>query len=389
MKNNNLMNRFLLSAKIFMIRYLIFNFLFLFIGCTKVKYFDIDNVPDFPPRLSVTALLDGEKGVFNITIMESHSLAFYGQRFELTREIIRNGEIRLYEDGVLIHSQSGLFDMSIDEFRTQRNGYRHIVSGIDTRPGGEYRLVVDVEGYPMVVSTSIMPPALVVSASMNTSTTLIARNIKEIKSVGYGLQNFGNSNNYNSYGHFWPVSAQVSDPDPNAPNYYVLEIFHRHENNHHESGNYNWGIGFPDLMILRDVDMDPAFGQVNVTSNTDLYLFSMLLLGDITFSSENVSRTFYARFLRINDDQDSAFDDDPDFEKVTTNHTIYLRAKHITPATYRYYRSIRQQESINQLFSEPVNVVGNFEGGYGIFSVYNTTSIPLLEWESYEYRKKE
>ena len=387
MKNNSLTNRFLRFAKIFVIRYLVFSFLLL-LGCTKVKYFDIENAPDFPPRLSVTALLDGENGDFNITIMESRSLAFYGQGFELTREIIRNGEIHLYEDGVLIHSHSGQFDMSIDEYKTQKNGYRHNVSGIDTRTGGEYRLEVDVEGYPKVVSTSVMPPALDVSASLDNSTHVFMSDIKEIRSVGYGLQHFGSSAQHNPWGTFWPVSAYIADPDPNAPNYFVLEIFHRHENNHHVSGNYNRGIGVPDLMILRDVDMDPTAGQMDISSSTDLFLFSMLLLGDITFSLENVSRTFYTRALRTVYEQDPSLDDDPDFEMVTTSHTIYLRAKHITPATYRYYRGIRQQESINLLFSEPVNIVGNFEGGYGIFSVYNTTSIPLLEWEAYEYREK-
>ena len=381
MKNNSLINKCLSSAKIFMI----FNCLYLFNTCVDINYLDIDTV-EFPPKLSVSALLDGENGVFDITIMEGHSLAFYGKGFSLTREIICNGEIRLYEDGVLIHSKSGPFDMSIDEYKTQQNGYRHIVSGIDTRPECKYRLEVDVEGYPMAVSTSIMPPALVVSASMDTSIALLALNINRISSVGYELQDFGNSNKLPN-GRFWPISVQIADPDPNTSNYYVLDVLYRYENNHQESGQYNWGIGVPDLQILKDVDMDPASVMMNTRSEIDFYLFSMLLLGDITFSLENNSRTFYARTVHISNNQIDD-DDHPDMKKVTTHHTLYLRAKHITPAIYRYYRSLRQQESQIALIGEPVNIVGNIEGGYGIFSVYNTTSIRLLEWETYEYRKK-
>ena len=384
MKYNSLINRKFRAVKIFIIRFSIFNCCLLFASCYKDYYYDIDNAV-FPPKLSITAFLDAEEGVFDISIMESRSLGFYGNGFSLTREIICNGEIRLYGDGELIHSISGPFDMSIDEYKTQENGYRHIVSGIDTRPGCEYRLEVDVEGYPMAVSTSIMPLALDVSASIDTTIRVDITNIHEISSVGFNLQNFGN-NNRNQLSTFWPVSAHVSDPDPNTPNFYVLEIFHRYENNRHESENYNWGISVPDLMILRDVDMDPTLGQMN-TIRADLYLFSMLLLGDVTFSLDKISRIFYARALQIPNHQNDN-DDHPDMEKVTTQHTLYLRAKHITPASYRYYRSIRQQESVIQLFSQPVNIVGNIEGGYGSFAVYNTTSIPLLEWEAYEYREK-
>ena len=388
MKNNSI-KKFVHSAKICTIRFSIFNFLLLFATCVKVKHIDIEGA-DFPPKLSVTAFLDSENGVFDLTIMEGHSLAFYGQGFSLSREIICNGEIRLYENGALVYSVSEPFDLSVEEYHTKQNGYHHIINGIDTHPGSEYRIEVDVEGYPMAVSTSVMPSALVVSASLDTSIQLNMKDITEINSVNYGLRDFGNSNSWTS-GKFWAFSAHVSDPNPNVPNFYVFDLFYRYENTHHESGYYNWGIGVPDLMILKDVDMDPTFAMSGTSSHSDLYLFSMLLLGDITFSLENVARTFYASVAQIKNNQsvdDSFLDDHPDYEKITTHHTLFLRIKHITPATYRYYRSLRQQESQILIIGEPVNIVSNIENGFGSFAVYNTTSIPLLEWETFEYRQK-
>ena len=385
MKNNN----FVKFTKSFFIHFSVFTCFLLFPACMREKLFDIDT-NDFPPKLSVTAFLDGEKGVFDISVMEGHSLAYFGQVFSITREIICNGEIRLYENGELIHSVSGPFDLSIDEYRTQKNGYRHIFSGIDARAGAEYRLEADVEGYPMAVSSSIMPPALVVSASMDTSLRVNMKKIKEVSTVGYELRHFGNNNKLPEM--FWPVFARVADPDPNATNYYVFDLLYRQENSKNEAGNYNWGIGVPDLTILRDVDMDTEFALFSTGANYDLYLFSMLLLGDITFALENVSRTFYAETVQINNNQiidDSFLELHPEIEKITTSHTLYLQAKHITPAIYRYYRSLRQQENTNVLFGQPINIVSNIEGGYGSFSVYNTTSVPLMEWETCEYRKKE
>jgi len=83
--------------------------------------------------------------------------------------------------------------------------------------------------------------------------------------------------------------------------------------------------------------------------------------------------------------------ENPDFEKITTRHLLILRVRNILPAIYRYYQDLTMQNnSRGGLFGEQTaTVVGNIENGYGSFAVYNTTSIPLLEWETYEYRKKE
>ena len=72
------------------------------------KELDIELI-GFQPKLSVTSILNGGSGIFDIRLMEGTSLA---ERYYRDIEIICNGEIRLYEDGELILSIPGPFDMS-------------------------------------------------------------------------------------------------------------------------------------------------------------------------------------------------------------------------------------------------------------------------------------
>jgi len=103
------------------------------------------------------------------------------------------------------------------------------------------------------------------------------------------------------------------------------------------------------------------------------------------------TRNFFATVTEIPNHQefdDSELLDDPDIEKITTQHSLYLRVRSISPAIYRYYRGMSSQLTDNMFTEHPTVVVGNIENGYGSFAVYNTAIIPLLEWETFEYHKK-
>ena len=169
----------------------VFLFFSIFVACDLTKELDID-FPSLPPKLSVTAILNGGSGVFEIRLMEITSIA---EKYEFTKDNIRNGEIRLYEDGELIFTLPGPFDMSKkitsqgDGWKWGKNGYYYVTGGMDTRAGSDYRLEVDVEGYPMAVAASVMPTAPVVSANMDTSVQVIKKNVVEIGAAGYWISN--------------------------------------------------------------------------------------------------------------------------------------------------------------------------------------------------------
>jgi len=334
-----------------------------------------------PPKLAVTATLDGGNGVFFVSIKESLSLVEYNIRTS-TKKNIRDGEIRLFEDEVLMRSIPGPFDMSTslsqsgEGWTLGRNGFQRVSFGFDTQPGSVYRLEVDVEGYPMAVASSVMPEAPVASTGMDTSVQVIRKNVKEIGSVGYWLSNMGNW--WETFPErYWPVSVNVGKPGGN--NYISLEIL-----KYHNYWEYFWGIGGSDASILLESGMD---SKLLNSEQADLYMFSMLMASDF----KGTTRNFYAAIDESTyhqENDDSYLDDHPDFEKITTRHSLVLRVRNITPATYRYFRSLSLQLTNDMFTEQPTTVVGNIEGGHGIFSVYNTVRIPLLEWETYEYRKK-
>ena len=291
---------------------------------------------------------------------------------------------------MLILSIPGPFDMSReitdfgDGWRVGRNGFRRVLGGINTRPGSVYRLEVDVEGYPMAVATSVMPVAPVVSASMDTSVQIIRNNVRQIRTAGYWLSNIGNWYWIENYpDRYWSVSVSVEVPDENN-NHFTLEIY-KHERSVIRNWGYSWGIGASDVSILLE---DGMSSELLGNENVDLYLFPMLM----TRNFRTAPRNFFAAVAEIpnnSSDDDSQFENDPNFEKITTNHLLFLRVRNITPATYRYYRTISLQFADVMLDEQPTIVVGNIEGGFGSFAVYNTTSVPLLEWETFEWRRIE
>lgn len=369
--------------------------LILIVGCdlTMIKELDIERLA-FPPKLSITAILDCENRWFEISLMEGRSLADYAKPVNVNKKILRDGEIRLFEDGILIQSIQGPFDMSIDEgvppdYQTRKNGYRRILTGIIFKPGSVYRLEADVEGYPIATSTAVMPVAPVISASMDTSKQVIRKNVREIYSMGYSYRGLWNETLPDKY---WPVSVQITDPDPNVINYFALDILKMErivvDNTQIGFKSYYWGIGGSGVSILLEEDMN---NELLGNEHVDLYLFSMLPTNDLAFSWENPSRTFYAAIAEIpkhQNNDDSQFEDDPDFEKITTRHSLSLRVTHVPPVVFHHYRSLNQNFT-GGLVEQPVLVVSNIENGYGVFSALNSARVYLLEWETYEYRKKE
>jgi hypothetical protein len=316
--------------------------------------------------------------------MEGRSLAEINNQNYRNKEMFLNGEIRLYEDGTLILSKPGPFDMSAkitnfgNGWKWGRNGYWGASSGIVTHAGSTYRLEVEVEGFPMAVSTSEMPATPVISVSIDTSVQVIKKNAREIITVGYSLNNLG-SDCVNCPEKYWPFSITVDVPGDN--NYFALDIV-----NVEPTRNIIWGIGGFDATIFTEINMD---NQLLGSNLADLYLFPVLVTKNIT---KGVARNFFAVAPDIPpnpDFGDDYLDKHPEIEKVITTHNMVLRVRHITPASYRYVNTLSMQSSANMFNEQPVTVASNIENGYGCFSVYSAAYTTLLWWETFEYRRKE
>ena len=346
----------------------------LLVACDGMKTeLDITSVA-FPPKLSVTAILDGREGSFGIAFTEGRALADYSKPLPDNREIIRNGEIRLYENGNLIWNKQGPFDMSVGvQFHElewgmsfeHRNGYVHIEYGIVTSAGSEYRLEVEVDGYETVVSTAIMPDEPAVAASVDVSSEVMKDKVKWISSLNESARNYGYA--------FWPLTVQITDANPGERKYYALDVSMKtdeyYDGVYEKTFDERYGIGASELSKLQDnPDVEAEELLINVDP-ADLYYFSMLLQSNVTFSRGNNILNYYVG-RKQQYYYPSCSDDLPDgilphqVVKVTSHEQYSLRVKRITTETFRYYRSLTLQDAGIGFFSEPVTVVGNIEKGY-------------------------
>jgi hypothetical protein len=270
-----------------------------------------------------------------------------------------------------------------------QKGYLLEAEGITTRAGSAYRLEVEVEGYKMVTSTSVMPFPPVVSASIDTTVTVYKKNIIDFSSLrGYSYSS-------GEEGNFWPVSLQWGERNVGR-NYYALEM---HEQRVTIEGApeewnkdivYNTLIHADDITKLRDnpeIEISESQGLDLDRETYAIYGFSILLMTDMGFTHDNAMLQLFKKL------DPSLFIEPRDewyppeyYEKVVQQCTLTLRVRQITPATFNYYRSLALQGNGLGFFTEPVNIVGNIENGYGLFSVFNATDIELLDYKVISYR---
>jgi hypothetical protein len=346
-----------------------------FASCEGMKTdLEIKSV-SFPPKLCVTAILDGASDTFSIVITEARALADYKTPLPYKRKIIiPNGEIRLYEDDKLILKQADKFDMSTDYSGTS-DGYR-FETPVTTKPGSVYRLEVgDMDGnYEMLTSTSKMPLPPAVSVNIDTDVWEIKKKIWEYTSLdGWGEW----VDEYSEMKHYYcPFQLQWGARDAGR-NYYALEIFDRVTDTWTSQcyNVININIYSADLTKLQDNPEVEAYEGMSIDTSDpiELYGFPILLMSDVSFAKDNASLALYTQWYPNNDDMPIHI---PQMERF--HHEIILRVRHITEATFQYYRSLVIQSNGMGFFTEPVNIVGNIENGYGSFTVFSATDIKLL-----------
>ena len=361
-------------------------------GCTDFET-EIDlAIAKFPPKLCITAVLDGSDSTFIIVISEGRALADYKKSYLPEKENKRYGEIRLYEDDRRILTEAGEFDLRycyMDEeiftnldYSGIRRGHRFKTT-VATNPGSVYRLEVEVDGYKTAVSTSKMPQLPNVSASIDTTVVVRKNSIKQYSSLDIADTYFYPNNT------LWPVTLQWGARE-NDRNYYALDM--RLNRTLVEgipiSGWYNpsvenCGILVSELSKLQDNPEIEIYESQQIdfegpSRGNDAYLFPILMMSDIGFSNDHTSLTLYkdtTRFLT------RALSDGATKQNIY-NNILTLRVRHITEATFNYYRSLAKQSTGVDFFTEPYIITGNIENGYGGFTVSSAVNFQLLEYQS-------
>ena len=351
----------------------------------------------YPPKLAVTAILDrnGDSGesAFTITICEGRSLADYIEGVPVKRTIKAQGRITLFENDIEVFTHSGEFDMSTEGQSgwmwteegmfeiTAKRGYRYERSGFVTHAGRSYRLVVDVDGYPAVTSVAVMPALPAISATADT-TALV--NVKWVQRFGSLDSGYGGYVDDGSETEFFTVTLHL-DERSSTSNYYALEMF---ENGETGSVCINDLKKFPDNPDIEYYnEVSGIFDDTDI--NSDMYAFLLFLLNDNNFPRDHASLNLYSEFRpawAIPSGMTTSLSPYGNIGLISQQYVLSLRVRHITAETFRYYRSLALQNVGMGFFTEPVNIAGNIEGGFGVFSVYNSKDIILLDYERYLLR---
>ena len=344
----------------------------LFTACDNMKTeLDVSTI-SFPPKLTVSATLDGGNGDFTVVLTEGRSLADYTVPQPIRYELIRDGEIRLFEDDRLIFSERGTIDMSNRDAVRDSITYQIVVpyyhghyfkkSGIPTTPGCVYRLEVEVDGYETVVASEVMPVLPVVSAAIDTTATVTFPTVS-----GWGYQ-------------FWPVSVQLDNAKQG--NYYALEMICDWKLPDYPERDwlYYYGVAVADKSLLVDSPKD-----MFISNESEPYWTNILFLNNLSLTAKNGSLTCYAQPPDIHEvrtpEQDSS-----NLHVYTLHRFIYtFRINHISKETFKYYHSLAAQRLGVGFYTEPVLIFGNIKNGYGMFSVFNSLKVNLLEIEKNGY----
>ena len=383
---------------------------FVVIGCDFEKEIDM---PDFDSthRLAITAILDTDNGSFTLTVLEALPLSFYKDWQPLSRTVIRDGEIRLFEDNNLILQLDGPFDLSSSRQYPdypgandlQPNGYNYKKTGISAIAGKTYRLEAEIDGYEKITATTVMPDAPIIGEVKTDTTNIVQRNnVATFRSLGNGYSNSWGDSNF--------IVTDISLTDNSAsPDYYVIQQRIRSEipivedDEHYWHYNQPWfhnpsGVIFTGISSMLLVQDNPDYesqmgGLFGETETYDLYQFDSFIMSDFTFANGSTNLKLHAGYSDVLGQRTYAaklsdYDPETDGVELIFSNRFDVIIKHISPETYKHYQSLVLQSTGMDFFTEPVNIVSNVENGYGCFSAINSAVISM-EYERYYYPEKE
>lgn len=386
---------FVSYRKLLMVCFLVF--LLISTACEEMfeKTIDFD-VAGMEARLSVTASLDADSGRFAICVFSVYPLAAYKDWRSLDEPVTPGGEIRLYEDGSCILTVHGPFDLSN---RTRSNyggvfaGYRYSVTGLPLKTGSMYRLEVDMEGYPMAWSTGVMPDPPNTGAVLDTTRRIYyskPADPGDYYRYWWGPYPYGSDYSY-------PLDVNITGNNAKANNYYQLRIKTYVQPSCNqidyvpkmELNDGLYPIGVVDFSMVED---QPEYwaGIYDYGNDTyDLYLMDHLILTDRNFAKGSVNLSLYlpAMLYRHYGWKTPSLNYDPDKHgpEVHISYRHDLLVRHISEEAYMHFRNMTLQTQGIDFFTEPVNIPGNIQNGYGCFSVSNTKRFNLLNLDRYHY----
>jgi hypothetical protein len=288
-------------------------------SCEKLVNIDIKEADN---KIVLSGLICPDSTVI-VQITKSHqvSAAHTGDLSSLTPEPMVVGDVRLFEDGVLL----GLLG-------NKRGSYFEL-PGFKPSPGKSYRLEAE-SGEMKPVSATVTVPGFIPLDSFDTTRILLDNGLEGIR-----------------------VSMRITDP-AKEENYYSLKVTGTGKYYDYFRREYTDSIVtypyFPQLNGKVDDVLDLDFLDVN----KDIYLDQEFFLSDRLFEGKVFDMSF-------------SFSSD-DWAMRADTVLVKIDFRQVDKSYYQYAVSDQKYRQIQgNPFAEPVQVYTNVKDGFGIFSACN------------------
>ena len=345
------------------------------------KVIDVD-LADYPPKLSVTAVLDTDRS-FKIRLSEAKSLASFNDWSVLNESVQRHVSVKLYEDDRCIFDDSRL---------SYFGGITSVILDtvvLEMQQGSVYKLTVEMDGYQTVASSATMPVSPILGqVSIDTVNIIKKTNPAVFESLSSGYSSYWGSEGEQFYG----IKMSLTDNSP-QPDYYSLELRTTNLSPEQttETGHPvyfpEYNIGVSNTVLVQDNPDVEAAGLLSDGESFGLYLFDLMLFSDISFANKTINLDLFMPAFNNRMRKEKIPDYDPEFHgaEIILHVKHNLLVKHITTETFRHYRTLALQNQGLGFFSEPVTITTNIENGLGCFSLCNSQQVELFERLYYYY----
>lgn len=351
--------------------------LLLLSGCDSMIQ-EIDMPPsNLPPTLAVSASISTDGGVLRISFTEVRSISSYRTWRSEAASIVRSGVVALYEDDNpqpiyrLVDGGDGQgFDMSL---RTEmsESGFSTEQRGLTFKAGSAYKLVLDIDGYPVATATAVMPDAPNVEVEPLSTGEVVHKRFSYF--VGSGLG--GSTGDERD---FYPLRLRLTDNSRDRDYYmfWLQSVTIYPDYASVPSQPIDEPVGVSNWALIRD-NPDLEAEGLPMESLFDVYLFNRLLMSDMSFANT----TGTVDLLVPTTSAWKPSQPTPCNEASANFMYLEICMSHLSPITYDHHRSVALQREGVGFFTEPVFIASNIENGYGCFAAFNTVRDTI--WSTY------
>ncbi len=249
-----------------------------------------------------------------------------------SNDAISNAEISLFENNILLEKL----------IETEPGKYKSTFFLLENK---EYSIFVNSNNFDQVKAFNKIP---------------LLSTINNFKFINYTIAEYGDQE----------INFTIEfDDDLNTEGFYLIELFKEFNYYEYNSDTDQYDIETKSIEKIYISSKDPGYGD-------EKYNNSGILLDDKLFNGKNHSFSFYAYaysyyYKKVN--------------KADDKEKYYVHLSTISKDYYLYINSLNKHlNTQGDFFSEPVQVYGNIENGFGIFAGFSS-SIDSVEVAPYVY----